>query len=58
MVRAFNDMGANFNLFDRELEFPQIKEDKWERILILDDAYMSLTKFKDVPMLCFFIKMK
>ena len=58
MVRAFNDMGANFNLFDRELEFPQIKEDKWERILILDDAYMSLTKFKNVPMLCFFIKMK
>lgn len=58
MARAFNDMGANFNLFDRELEFPQIKEDKWERILILDDAYMSLTKFKNVPMLCFFIKMK
>ena len=27
-------------------------------ILILDDAYMSLTKFKNVPMLCFFIKMK
>lgn len=58
MVRAFNDMGANFNWFDRELEFPQIKEDRWDRILILDDAYMSLTKFKDVPMLCFFIKMK
>lgn len=58
MARAFNDMGANFNWFDRELEFPQIKEDRWDRILILDDAYMSLTKFKNVPMLCFFIKMK
>ena len=58
MARAFNDMGANFNWFDGELEFPQIKEDRWDRILILDDADMSLTKFKNVPMLCFFIKMK
>ena len=58
MVRAFNDMGATSEMFNEAMELPQIKANNWERILVLDDAYMVLTIFKDTPMLCFWIKMK
>jgi len=58
MVRAFNDMGTTLEVFNKEIELPQIKANNWERILVLDDAYMSLTIFKDTPMLCFWIKME
>lgn len=58
LVRAFNDMGATSEMFNEAMELPQIKANNWERILVLDDAYMVLTIFKDTPMLCFWIKMK
>ena len=58
MVRAFNDMGANCVLFDAVVELPQLRSDTWQRVLILNDAEISLTKFKDTPMLCLWIKLK
>ena len=58
MVRAFNDMGANCVLFDAMVELPQLRSDTWQRVLILNDAEISLTKFKDTPMLCLWIKLK
>lgn len=58
MVRAYNDMGVTSEMFNEAMELPQIKANNWERILVLDDAYMSLSIFKDTPMLCFWIKMK
>ena len=58
LVHAFNDMGAAFSLFDKDIELPQIREDKWSRILELNDVDMCLTKFSQVPMLCFWIKLK
>lgn len=58
IVRAFNDMGATLPLFDKEIELPLIKADKWNRTLILNNADMCLTKFQRVPMPCFWIKLK
>lgn len=58
VVHAFNGMGATFSLFDKELEYSQIKADNWSRVLLLNDAEMCLTKFQKVPMLCFWIKPK
>ena len=51
-------MGVTSEMFNEAMELPQIKANNWERILVLDDAYMSLSIFKDTPMLCFWIKMK
>ena len=58
IVRVFNEMGANFALFNEAIELPQLKADNWNRILILNDADVCLTKFKDTPMLCLWIKPK
>lgn len=58
IVRVFNDMGANFTLFNEAVEIPQLKADNWNRILTLNDADVCLTKFKDSPMLCLWIKLK
>lgn len=58
MVRVFNDMGADFALFDAAVELPQLKSDTWQRVLMLNDADICLTKFKDTPMLCLWIKLK
>lgn len=58
MVKVFNDMGANFTLFDEAVELPQLKADNWNRILVLNDANICLTKFKETPMLCLWIKLK
>lgn len=58
MVKVFNDMGANFTLFDEAVELPQLKADNWNRILVLNDADICLTKFKETPMLCLWIKLK
>ena len=58
MVKAFNDMGANFTLFNEAVELPQLKADNWYRALMLKDADICLTKFKDTPMLCLWIKLK
>ena len=58
MVKAFNDMGANFTLFNEAVELPQLKADNWYRTLMLKDADICLTKFKDTPMLCLWIKLK
>ena len=58
IVRVFNDMGATFALFNEAVEIPQLKANNWNRILILNDADVCLTKFKDSPMLCLWIKLK
>jgi hypothetical protein len=58
MVKVFNDMGANFTLFDEAVELPQLKADNWNRILVLNGADICLTKFKETPMLCLWIKLK
>ncbi len=58
MVKVFNDMGANFTLFNEAVELPQLKADNWYRALMLKDADICLTKFKDTPMLCLWIKLK
>lgn len=50
--------GANFALFNEAIELPLLKADNWNRILILNDADVCLTKFKDTPMLCLWIKPK
>ena len=54
----FNDMGATFTLFDEAVEIPLLKADNWNRFLTLNDADVCLTKFKDTPMLCLWIKLK
>lgn len=58
MVKVFNEMGANFTLFDETVELPQLKADNWNRMLVLNDADICLTKFKETPMLCLWIKLK
>ena len=39
LVYVFNNLGATFTLFNRELEIPQIQTGNWNRILIC--RYMS-----------------
>ena len=58
IVRVFNDMGATFTLFDEAVEIPLLKADNWNRFLTLNDADVCLTRFKDTPMLCLWIKLK
>ena len=58
IVRVFNDVGATFTLFDEAVEIPLLKADNWNRFLTLNDADVCLTKFKDTPMLCLWIKLK
>ena len=55
---VFNNLGATFTLFNRELEIPQIQTGNWNRILILNDADICLTKVKEPSMLCLWIKLK
>ena len=57
-VYVFNNLGATFTLFNRELEIPQIQTGNWNRILILNDADICLTKVKEPSMLCLWIKLK
>ena len=58
MVKVFNDMGATFTPFDESMELPQLKVDNWRRTLVLNDADICLTKFKDAPMLCLWVNLK
>lgn len=58
LVYVFNNLGATFALFNRELEIPQIQTDNWNRILILNDVDICLTKVKEPSMLCLWIKLK
>ena len=58
IARIFNDIGADFPLFNEEVEFPLLKTDNWSRILMLNDADLGLTKFENMPMLCLWIKFK
>ncbi|MCR9012132.1 hypothetical protein [Gabonibacter chumensis] len=58
IAKVFNDTGASFTLFNEIVELPQLKSDAWNRILMLNDADICLTKFKDAPMLCLWIKLK
>ena len=58
VVRIFNEMGGDFALFDEVVELPLLKEDNWNRMLMLNDADVGLTKFKNTAMLCLWIKFK
>ena len=51
-------MEATRTFFDEAVELPQLKADNWNRILVLNDADICLTKFKETPMLCLWIKLK
>lgn len=51
-------MEARHTSFDETVELPQLKTDNWYRTLMLTDADICLTKFKDAPMLCLWIKLK
>ena len=57
-VNALNNIGANFLLFNKEIEYPLIKVDEWGRYIELNDSVISLTKFKNASMLCLCIKPK
>ena len=58
LVYVFNNLGATFALFNRELEIPQIQTGNWNKILILNDVDICLTKVKEPSMLCLWIKLK
>ncbi len=58
LAKIFNDMGANFTLFNEAVELPLLIDDNWKRVLIFNNAEICLTKFKDTPMLCLWIKLK
>ena len=58
IARIFNDIGADFPLFNEEVELPLLIADHWTRILMLNDADLGLTKFENMPMLCLWIKFK
>ena len=58
LAYVFNNLGATFALFNRELEIPQIQTNNWNRILILNDVDICLTKVKEPSMLCLWIKLK
>ena len=58
LVKAFNDLGANWAKFDESVEFPLLKSDKWNRFLILNDADVGITKFEGTPMLCLWVQLK
>lgn len=51
-------MEATRTFFEEAVELPQLKADNWYRALMLKDADICLTKFKDTPMLCLWIKLK
>ena len=57
-VRIFNSIGADSRVYNNAVEFPQMKADNWYRLIELSDSYVCLTKFKDVPQLCMWIKLK
>jgi hypothetical protein len=58
LVKAFNDLGANWAKFDESVEFPLLKSDKWNRFLMLNDADVGITKFEGTPMLCLWVQLK
>lgn len=58
LVHAFNDLGATFGLFNRDIEMTQIKADNWGRVLRLDDADIGLTTVKEPLRLCLWIKLR
>ncbi|MCM1108175.1 MAG: hypothetical protein NC388_03840 [Clostridium sp.] len=55
---VFNDLGASFDLFNKEIEIPQIQNGNWNRALILNDADICITKPKAPSMLCLWIQFK
>ena len=58
LVTAFNDMGADFPLFDKTTELPQLESGTWNRVLVLNDADIGLTTFENTQMLCLWIRLK
>lgn len=46
LVRSFNEMGATFSPFNKEVEISQIHTGNWNRILKLNDADICLTNAK------------
>lgn len=58
IANAFNSIGASWPPFNPDVEWPLLQSDSWSRTLVLDDAVLVLSKFKDIPMLEFLIKLK
>lgn len=58
IASAFNDLGSAFPLFNRDIEILQINEDRWVRVLALNDANIYLTILREMPMLYLLIKLK
>ena len=56
--KSFNSIGATWPYFNYSKEWSQLCEDTWGRTLSLDDAVITLTKFKKLPMLGLLIQLK
>ena len=56
--KSFNSIGATWPDFNYPKEWSHLCEDTWGRTLSLDDAVITLTKFKKLPMLGLLIQMK
>lgn len=58
LVRSFNEIGATFSLFNKEVEFSQMRTGNWNRILKLNDADIYLTNAQDPFMLYLWINVR
>lgn len=58
LVRSFNEMGATFSLFNKEVEISQMQTGNWNRILELNDADICLTNAQEPFMLYIWINIK
>ena len=58
LVRSFNEIGATFSLFNKEVEFSQMRTGNWNRILKLNDADIYLTNAQDSFMLYLWINVR
>ena len=55
---SFNSIGATWPYFNYQEEWAQLCDDTWGRTLNMDDAVITLTKFKKLPMLELMIQLK
>ena len=55
---SFNSIGASWPYFNYQEEWAQLCDDTWGRTLNMDDAVITLTKFKKLPMLELMIQLK
>ena len=55
---SFNSIGTTWPYFNYQEEWAQLCNDTWGRTLNMDDAVITLTKFKKLPMLELMIQLK